>query len=153
MALYRIQPGVNSDTMLWTIHDIRDNSRFTLQPIQYHTSLPNKDNVMLIFIYLHLLVVWIYQNRLSQSDDFFLENLAVAALIFDMLEVLQTNIKLSIVTLVSKKNITKVITLNPNLIITLATKLMAIYKCLCVGDAHPFTHRELIAANLLTTNT
>jgi hypothetical protein len=47
MALYRIQPGVNSDTMLWTIHDIRDNSRFTLQPIQYHTSLPNKDNVLL----------------------------------------------------------------------------------------------------------
>jgi hypothetical protein len=72
MALYRIQPGVNSDIMLWTIHDIRDNSRFTLQPIQYHTSLPNKDNVllkdninkilliffrisMLIFVYLHLL--------------------------------------------------------------------------------------------------
>jgi hypothetical protein len=47
MALYRIQPGANSDTMLWTIHDIRDNSRFTLQPIQYHTSLPNKDNVLL----------------------------------------------------------------------------------------------------------
>jgi hypothetical protein len=33
--------------MLWTIHDSRDNSRFTLHSIQYHTSLPNKDNVLL----------------------------------------------------------------------------------------------------------